>query len=250
MIWWVWSAIVLIAIGGFAYWRSGARTRRRDQRKIRRAITTCLTDDVTTLEADLHQLEYDLGGRYHYPEVRRDYDQVVSSAASARQAIAELGELDGAYPITETLAEGRYALACLRARIDDEPLPERRLPCFFNPQHGPSVTDVPWTSYRDRAVEVPACRADAAHIAVGEKPDSREVWTGWRTVPYWDAWPPAFLWYSTGYFGGDWPASSTDVALAVNYCLIGPVPRMSADGTIVHPLFLEDDDSEIDGWDG
>jgi|RhiMethySRZTD1v2_1073278.scaffolds.fasta_scaffold99419_6 hypothetical protein len=250
MIWWVWSAIALIAVGGFAYWRSGARTRRREKRKIRRAITTCLTDDVAALEADLHQLEYDLGGRYHYPEVRRPYDRVVSSIASARRSIAKLGDLEGAYQVTETLAEGRYALACVRAGIDDEPLPERRLPCFFNPQHGPSVTDVLWTSYGDREVQVPACAADATRIAAGEKPDSREVWTGWRTVPYWEAAPPAFLWYSTGYFGGDWPASPADVALAVNYCLIGPVPRMSADGTIVHPLIFEDEDAEIDDWDG
>jgi hypothetical protein len=172
---------------------------------------------------------------------------VVSSIASARRSIAKLGDPEGAYSITETLAEGRYALACVRARIDDEPVPERRLPCFFNPQHGPSVTDVPWTSYRDREVEVPACAADATRIAAGEKPDSREVWTGSRKVPYWDASPPPFLWYSTGYFGGDWPASSTDVASAVNYCLIGPIPAMSTDGTLAYPLFMDEDGDLGDG---
>jgi hypothetical protein len=249
MIWWVWSAIAIVAVGSVALWERGAGTRRRDQRKIFRALRACLEEDVAALEADLRQMEYDLGSRYHYPEVRRDYDCVVSSIASARQSIAELDDPEGSYPITEALAEGRYALACVRAHIDDEPLPERRMPCFFNPQHGPSVADAPWRSYGDTAVEVPACGADAARIAAGKRPDVREIWTGWRRLPYWDA-SPSFLWYSTGYFGSDWPGTRTDVASAVNYCLIGPVPMMSADGTIMHTPFWGGDGDDIDGWDG
>jgi hypothetical protein len=131
-------------------------------------------------------------------------------------------------------------LACVRARIDDEPLPERRMPCFFNPQHGPSAAVAPWTSYRDTPVEVPACAMDAARIAAGERPDIREVWTGWRRVPYWDAAPLSFAWYSTGYFGGDWPGS-TDVAAAVNFCLIGPVPFVGVDGLIMGTPFGDGD---------
>lgn len=248
MIWWVWSVIAVLAVVAVVFWRRGSKKRRRARWRIRKAIKRCLNEDVAALDADLRQLEYDLGGRYHYPEVRRDYDRVVSSIESARRSIAELDDLEGAYPITETLAEGRYALACVRARIADEPLPERRMPCFFNPQHGPSVAEVPWTSYRDMEVQVPACGADADRIAAGEKPDSRKVWTGWRKVPYWAASPPPFLWYSTGYFGGDWPASPTDVASAVNFCLIGPVPAMSTDGTLVHTFF--EDDEAGDGGDG
>jgi hypothetical protein len=70
MVWWVWSVIGIVTVGAVAFWFSGARKRRRDQRRIRRAVKKCLNDDVAALEADLHQLEYDLGGRYHYPEVR------------------------------------------------------------------------------------------------------------------------------------------------------------------------------------
>lgn len=243
MVWWVWSAIGIISVGSLVLWERGAGTRRRDQRKIFRAVKVCLDEDVATLEADLRELEYDLGSRYHDPEVRRDYDRVVASITSARQWIAVLDDPEGAYAITESLAEGRYALACVQARIADEPLPERRMPCFFNPQHGPSVADVPWTSCGDTAVEVPACAADTARIAAGEKPDSREVSTGWRRVPYWDA-SPAFLWYSTGYFGGDWPGCSTDVAAAVNFCLIGPVPVMRTNGLLVSTPF-EDGDGDF-----
>jgi hypothetical protein len=249
MIWWVWSVIAVVAVGSLALWERGAGTRRRDQRTIFRAIKVCLDEDVAALEADLRRMEYDLGSRYHYPEVRRDYDLVVSAIASARQSIAELVAPEDAYPISETLAEGRYALACVRAHIDDEPLPERRMPCFFNPQHGPSVAVAPWESYGDTAVEVPACEADAARVAAGERPDIREVWTGWRRVPYWDAAPPPFVWYSTGYFGGDWSGSPTEVASAVNFCLIGPVPTMRTDGTLVYSSFWDGDgdDGGIEG---
>ncbi|MEU1307105.1 hypothetical protein ABZ443_46500, partial [Streptomyces shenzhenensis] len=40
---------------------------------------------------------------------------------------------------------GRASLAQLSARRAGRPLPARRPPCFFDPRHGPSVTDAGWT---------------------------------------------------------------------------------------------------------
>lgn len=246
--WWVWTIGIVIFIAATSWWY-GPRRRRRDQREVVRALRVCLDHDVAALEADLRQLGYDLGSRYHDPEVRRDYDLVVSTVASARQWIAELDAPEDASSITETLAEGRYALACAQARIEDEPLPDRRLPCFFNPRHGPSVADVPWKAYESTAVEIPACRADAARIAAREEPDSRMIWTGWRRVPYWAA-GSSFLGYSTGYFAGDWSGSTDAVRETVSFCLIGP--RVAADGFMIDPAmgWVGDGGGGCGGGDG
>src|SRR5262245_33758208 len=229
--WWVWTIGIVIVVAAVSWW-SGPRKRRRDQREIVRALRVCLDHDVDALETDLRRLEHSLGSRYHDPEIRRDYDLVESSIASARQSISELDNPVDAYSITETLAEGRYASACVQARIDDVPLPERRMPCFFNPQHGPSGADVPWMAYDSTEVEVPACGTDAGRIAAGERPDIREIWTGWRQVPYWSA-GSSFLGYSTGYFAGDWSGSPDAIREAVDFCLVGP--RVGAHGLMGDP---------------
>ena len=250
MIWWVWSAIALVAVGGFAYWRSGARTRRREQRKIRRAITTCLTDDVAALEADLHQLEYDLGGRYHYPEVRppttgwsrrsprRDGRSRSSATWKAPTRSPRLWPRAGTRwpafgPASRTSRSRSDGCLASSTRSTDR---RRRMCCGRPTATGRSRS-------RHALPTQPVSRQARSRTAARSGPAGERCRTGTRHRR-------RSLWYSTGYFGGDWPASPADVALAVNYCLIGPVPRMSADGTIVHPLLFEDEDTEIDGGDG
>ena len=46
--------------------------------------------------------------------------------------------------IEQVVADARYHRAAVLAVIAGDPLPERREPCFFNPQHGPSMQDVEW----------------------------------------------------------------------------------------------------------
>ena len=84
------------------------------------------------------------------------------------------------------------------------PVPVRRVPCFFNPQHGPSTTDVVWTRPRHGTRTVPACAQDAARVGVGQQPEIRYVQLGSRQVPYWEA-GRAFAPYGQGYFasGGE-----------------------------------------------
>ncbi|HEY8790585.1 MAG TPA: hypothetical protein VIM10_15845, partial [Actinopolymorphaceae bacterium] len=81
------------------------------------------------------------------------------------------------------------------------PLPTRRPPCFFNPNHGPSTTNVSWAPVGGTPRDVPACAADAERVAAGAEPDSRQVMVGSRRVPYWQA-GPAYQPMMAGYFGG------------------------------------------------
>lgn len=76
----------------------------------------------------------------------------------------------------------------LDAEVAGRPLPELRVPCFFNPQHGPSVADVAFTPRGRGTRRVPACARDAARIRDREEPEVRQVRIGSRPVPYYEAW--------------------------------------------------------------
>ncbi len=102
--------------------------------------------------------------------------------------------------VTGALEDGRYAITCVRARLVGEPIPIRRPPCFFNPQHGPSTEDVPWAPAGGIARPVPACAADAERVKMGAEPDTRKVLVGSERRPYWEG-GPAYGPWAGGYFG-------------------------------------------------
>ena len=93
----------------------------------------------------------------------------------------------------------RYAIACVRARVDDEPLPARRPPCFFDPRHGLSTEDVEYSPPGGAPRDVPACALDAERVKSGAEPDIRKVMDGPQRVPYWEG-GAAYAPYAAGYF--------------------------------------------------
>lgn len=176
--------------------------RRRTQHEAREelAVVRRLADeDVVVFGEQLQRLDEQVGGRELDTEARVVYQRALDAYESAQRAIAHLGRAEEISKVTDTLSTGRYALACVQARVSGRPLPELRTPCFFNPQHGPSVADVVWTTTRYGTRTIPACAQDAARVAVREQPDVRMAVIGPRRVPYWEA-GDAFLPYSLGYF--------------------------------------------------
>ena len=85
------------------------------------------------------------------------------------------------------------------------------MPCFFNPQHGPSTTDVIWTQPGHGTRKVPACAQDAARLKAGDDPEVRYVQLQHRRVPYWEA-GSAVAPYGAGYFASG--AGASYIALA------------------------------------
>src|SRR5699024_1722269 len=130
-----------------------------------------------------------------------DYKQSLDSYDVAKETLEKVDEPSDIHNITEALEDGRYAAKCVRARVDGRPLPVRRPPCFFNPQHGPSVEDIDWAPVGGQLRPVPVCAADAERVAVGAEPAVRKVVTGdGRTRrAYWEA-GPAYAEYNRGYF--------------------------------------------------
>src|SRR5215213_2247856 len=165
-------------------------------------------EDVTALGEELQRLDLELAGRPLVDDGERaDYQRALDAYESAKTAADRMAQPDDVKNVTEILEDGRYAMACVRARVAGKALPARRPPCFFDPRHGLSVEDVAYTPPGGATRDVPACALDAERVRAGAEPDIRKVMVGSRRVPYWQG-GRAYQPYAQGYFGAfspmDW----------------------------------------------
>ena len=174
-------------------------------------------EDVTVFGDQLRRLGEAVGERTLDEDARTDYQTALDAYERAKWDAPRLEHIDQISTLVDTLATGRYAMVCVRARLAGQPVPELRVPCFFNPQHGPSARDVTWTSVRHGTRRVPACSRCASQVAAHEKPEVLTVQIGPRTVPYWEAGARLDP-YSRGYF----PAESAAVGMAVTWIYTAP----------------------------
>ncbi|MET0830357.1 MAG: hypothetical protein ABWY26_12595, partial [Microbacterium sp.] len=161
-------------------------------------------EDVTAFGEDLQQLDLDMIGHELDAGANADYVRALDAYESAKVAGDSITEPDDIRHITEIIEDGRYAIACVRARVAGEPLPIRRPPCFFDPRHGLSVADVPYVPPDGVERDVPACALDVERVRAGADPDVRKVMVGAQRVPYWQG-GRAYEPYAAGYFGAFGP---------------------------------------------
>jgi hypothetical protein len=164
------------------------------------AVLKVADEDVTRFGEELQRLDVDMLTTALDEPMRQDYQRALDSYESAKDSLDRAAEPAHVKHVTEALEDGRYAVACVLARKAGEPLPARRPPCFFNPAHGPSTTDIPWAPAGGVQRQVPVCGADADRVRQGAEPDIRTVQQGHGRVPYWQA-GPAYSPWATGYFG-------------------------------------------------
>jgi hypothetical protein len=164
-------------------------------------LKSMVSEDVTRLGEELADLDLEVGVHPLDTAGRQDYQRALDSYDNAKAALDAVKVPDDVRGVTEALEDGRYAAACVRARVNGQPLPTRRPPCFFNPQHGPSTDDVDWAPPGGQPRPVPMCAADAERVRAGAEPATRKVLVGSQSRPYYDA-GPAYAPYSQGYFGG------------------------------------------------
>ena len=149
----------------------------RAARRLAREDVLVLGEQVAALEvprdADRHL-------RDHHHSALDGYD-AAQRLLDAADSVADVEALD------ETLQRARWDLAAVRALAAGEPLPERRGPCFFNPQHGPAVTTLDWTPRGGTTRTIEVCRNDELRLETGADPEHREIRVGDRVVPWWQA---------------------------------------------------------------
>ncbi|QNN53683.1 hypothetical protein [Nocardioides mesophilus] len=199
--------IILLVVGAavWAYrtWSAGQQQRQLAVREAAdlAAARKVADEDVTRFGEELQRLDTDLLTSDLDEATRQDYQRALDSYEGAKSSMAALTRTDDIRHVTEALEDGRYAIACVRARVRGEALPTRRPPCFFNPAHGPSSTDIEWAPAGGQQRQIPVCAADADRVAQGAEPDIRTVQRGVGRVPYWQGGPAYSPWVS-GYFGG------------------------------------------------
>jgi hypothetical protein len=130
---------------------------------------------------------------------RADMQRALDSYDRAKSSVALMRSPADAVNVTTALEDGRYALACVDARLAGQPLPERRPPCFVDPRHGPSVADVVWAPPGLGERDVPMCAACRTTVETGGQPHSLEVATAGGSRPYYQA-GPEYGAYAQGYY--------------------------------------------------
>ncbi|RMB84364.1 hypothetical protein [Streptomyces shenzhenensis] len=197
------TAAVLVAGGLCAYTlvRRSRRHHEQGQRAALERLRVVVDEDITAFGEELDRLDFHPAEAGADDAMRADYERALDAYEQAKQYMAEARRPEDVRAVTRTLEDGRFSLAQLSARRAGRPLPARRPPCFFDPRHGPSVTDADWTPPGGAAREVPVCAADATRLADGRDPAVREVDTDQGRRPYWDAGPVYGPW-AGGYFGG------------------------------------------------
>ncbi|MEU8548550.1 hypothetical protein AB0C81_16425 [Streptomyces roseoverticillatus] len=195
------AIVVAGGAGAYALYRRNKRKREEREQAELDALRVVVDEDITAFGEELDRLDFHPSEPGADDAMRRDYEEALDAYEEAKSKMAAVAHPQDVTAVTEALDKGRFALATLAARRTGAPLPERRLPCFFDPRHGPSVQDVQWAPPGGAPRTVPACAADAARVAEGEEPLSRTVQTPGGRQPYWNA-GPAYAPWAGGYFGG------------------------------------------------
>jgi hypothetical protein len=187
----------LLVLGGIGFFLFRTFRRRRAQDDEFAAVKEAAREDLVALAEDVQELDTRVSAN---PAAKRDYDAALEQYSRASGSFDRARTPEQLEPVAAALEEGRYLMASAEARLEGARPPERRPACFFDPRHGPSVRDVEWSPDGGRPRAVPACAACALRVEEGVEPESRQVLSGGRMMPYWAAGP-----MYGGYFGGFFP---------------------------------------------
>ena len=101
-------------------------------------------EDITAFGEDLQELDSEMSGHELDAGANADYQRALDSYELAKFAGDSITQPEDIRHVTQIIEDGRYAIACVRSRVEGVALPTRRPPCFFDPRHGLSVADVPY----------------------------------------------------------------------------------------------------------
>ncbi len=222
--------LLLVVIGGGAalYRRHSLQQREAAERaELESVLATsrrAADEDVTRFGEELQRLDADVAGHALDEPMQQDYQRALDAYDNAKASLDAVRRPEEIRHVTEILEDGRYAVACVKARIAGQPLPAKRPPCFFNPAHGPSSRDVQWAPPGGVPRPVPACPADAERVLAGADPYIRTVQVGAQRVPYWEG-GQAYAPWAQGYYSR-WRGSDLLTGALIGGFLFGGMGNM------------------------
>lgn len=221
--------IFLVVGGGVALYRRHAiQQRDASQRaELESQLSTsrrAADEDVTKFGEELQRLDSDVTGHPLDERMQQDYQRALDAYDDAKMSLDAVTKPDEIRHVTEILEDGRYAIACVKARIANEPLPAKRPPCFFNPAHGPSSQNVDWAPAGGAMRSIPACPADAERVLAGADPYIRTVQVGAQRVPYWEG-GQAYAPWAQGYYNR-WSGSDMLSGMLIGSLMFGGMGNM------------------------
>ena len=245
--------IVAVVLGGVGLYRRAAINRRQaeEQAALESALTTskkAADEDVTTFGEELQRLDSDVAGHALDEPMQQDYQRALDAYENAKMSLDAVTKPDEIRHVTEILEDGRYAVACVKARIAGDPLPAKRPPCFFNPAHGPSSQNVEWAPPGGAVRDVPACPADAERVLAGADPYIRTVQRGAQRVPYWEG-GPAYAPWAQGYYNR-WNGSDMLSGMLIGSMLFGGMGNMFALGAMSGGGYGGEGGGDVGGGEG
>ncbi|NEB80568.1 hypothetical protein G3I40_35970 [Streptomyces sp. SID14478] len=196
------AVVVAGGAGVYALSRRNRRRREEEQRAALDRLRVVVDEDITAFGEELDRLDFHPAEAGADDAMRADFERALDAYEKSKQYMAAAQRPEDVRGVTQALEDGRFSLSLLAARREGRPLPERRVPCFFDPRHGPSTEDAEWTPPGGAPREVPVCTADATRLRDGAEPMVRTVDAGaGERRPYYDAGPMYGPW-AGGYFGG------------------------------------------------
>jgi hypothetical protein len=200
-------------------------------------------DDLVALGDDIRSLDVDVQMPTVSAEARQRYEQALEAYQRVSEIFDRAKRPEDLASVSETLEEGRYAMACAKALLEGRQPPERRPPCFFDPRQGPSTEDVQWAPPGGSVRPVPACAADAVRIQEGFAPHGRQVSVNGRPTDYWNA-PGHYGPWAGGYFNGFGGGGLLSTLLMGSALGAG----IGLGEEVVGDLFGDGDGGDGDGW--
>jgi len=121
-------------------------------------------EDVTRLGEELDAADPPLAD----PAVAAHVQSALDAYGDASRRVDSLTRDDELRQLAQVTEYARWQLACAQALLAGTPPPPRRLPCFVDAAHGPSVADVSWAPPGGTLRAVPVCRSCYERLTGGD----------------------------------------------------------------------------------
>ena len=110
-------AVVIIGVVAFIANRRAQTQRRELEAAELEKVKAFAAEDVTKFGEELQRLDTDVAGHDLDEATRQDYERALDEYDTAKKALDTAQRPDDIKHITSILEDGKYAVACVRARI-------------------------------------------------------------------------------------------------------------------------------------